>query len=385
MSTFTKPSQLLIIVLIILLSTSQVFAADVSVPYLQLVTRGTQSEGFSTNGKIEFLFEGGIKVGGGIRLGLDGTNLSQVIPNTEIFDSAITSSDTKVVGLNFLSANLVFRDLVGPGINLEYFVGQNTSLASGDIFSDKFGSFPVTTNYRGFSAFDKAPYFNGIHKIHGTGMHLEFESPTESTLSLFAYQEARLLNSQGNSIPRKYSADIRFLANSDTAKLEIFAGGTFPQGPLGIYRGGLLLYAGGGPIGLFIQAGIPKWDPSGPLPTMSNLYILIEPRISLGTIQFIPTFFWRPSSYLLQSTNTTQAFDANVLLGLGDIHKDIFSIGIEGNLKYNESTNDQLKIKAIPFINFRTPGAIWQLKTSVEVYPTYLNTPELVIGVEAKF
>ena len=113
--------------------------------------------------------------------------------------------------------------------------------------------------------------------------------------------------------------------------------------------------------------------------------MLFEPRLSLGIIQFIPTFFWRPSSYLLQSTGVTQAFDANVLLGFGDILKDIFSIGIEGNLKFDESNTDQLKIKAIPYINFRTPGAIWHLKTTVEVYPEYLNALEVLIGIEAKF
>ena len=112
--------------LIFVLLASGVFAANISIPSLELFTRGFLDGGSFTlqsRGEMDFLLEGGYKFGGRVSLGFFSSNIE-----TDMM--ALSSSST----LNFKSASVVIRELFSLPVNFTYFIGEGSTFISGDLF-----------------------------------------------------------------------------------------------------------------------------------------------------------------------------------------------------------------------------------------------------------
>ena len=362
-------------------------AADVSVPSLELATRGNASAGLSTNGKLEMLVEGGLKLGGSIKLGVDGASLGQAVPLSEIIDPAITPGPGSDAALSFLAAAIRLREAFGGGISLEFFVGENDTFATGDDFTDVFGAPRISTRYSGFFTFDTKPFYEGLHRINGTGLSVDVPLGAAALLSTYLYQDARILDTSGNLQPGHYSADVRALLNWEKLKLEVFAGVTHPGSELGIYRAGLMFHAAEGPVEFFAQVGVPRWDAAGSTFDQSMLYLLFEPRVTFGAFSIVPTFFWRPAFYLQHPTGDTDVFDVNLALLIGDELENPVSGGLETTLEFDGTVaSDRLQIQVSPFVSFITPGVLWQIKPEFALVPFDLaDLFTLFVGVDAQF
>ncbi|GAH78886.1 unnamed protein product, partial [marine sediment metagenome] len=215
-----------------------------------------------------------------------------------------------------------------------------------------FGSLPLATSYRGFLHFPEGTIYDGIHLINGTGLQLDFNSnPEKFFLSFYLYQDS-MVDADGKPEtlnPGYYSADVRSAFNFEKIKLEAFLGGTFPtpDSAIGYYRGGLLFYAQDVGVEFLAQLGITRWAPLDDPIGIELFYLLFEPRIRLGLLSIIPTFFWRPAYYHQQSTGD-QALDVNINFQIGDPGRTPVSGGIESNLAYRISQNE-INIKVSPY------------------------------------
>ncbi|GAH16271.1 unnamed protein product, partial [marine sediment metagenome] len=136
---------------------STVFSADVTIPSLELYTRGVNSGGtftFESEGDMDLLFEGGYKFEGLVVLNYTSTRLE-----TPAIDG----------GLTFKTARITQRELFGLPLSFSYFIGEGDTFCSGDIFPQYFGANPVATAYRGLMHFPEGIRYNGIHTLKGTG------------------------------------------------------------------------------------------------------------------------------------------------------------------------------------------------------------------------
>ena len=363
-------------------------AADISVPSLEVATRGSATSGLSTNGRLEMVVEGGIKLGGSIKLGVDGASLGQVVPASEIIDPAITPGPGGDAALSFLAAAIRLREVFGSGVSLEFFVGEHDTFATGDEFTELFGAPRISSRYSGFFTFDTKPFYEGLHKINGTGLSVDIPLGAAALLSTYLYQDARIMDTSGNVLPGHYSADIRALLNWEKLKLEAFIGATHPGAALGIYRAGLLFHAAEGLVEFFAQMGVPRWDAAGSPFDMSMFYLLFEPRVTFGAFSIVPTFFWRPAFYLQQSTGLADVFDVNLALLIGDEIENPISGGLETTLEFDLSptASNLIEVEASPFVSFITPGVLWQIKPEFTLWPFDLaNLFTLFVGVDAQF
>ena len=362
-------------------------AADVSVPSLELATRGNAATGLSTNGRLEMVVEGGLKFGGSIKLGVDGAALGQSVPLSEILDPAITPAPGSDAALNFLAAAIRLREAFGSGLSLEFFVGENDTFATGDDFTELFGAPRISTRYSGFFTFAAKPFYEGLHKINGTGLSVDVPLGAAALLSTYLYQDSRILDTGGNLLPGHYSADVRTLLNWEKLKLEAFVGATYPGSQFGIYRAGLMFYAAEGPVEFFAQVGVPRWDAAASAFDLSMFYLLFEPRVTFGAFSIVPTFFWRPAFYLQHPTGNTGVFDVNLALLIGDEIENPISGGLETTLEFDGSVAaNRLQIGVAPFVGFITPGVVWQIKPEFTLVPfDVASLLTFFVGVDAQF
>jgi hypothetical protein len=330
-----------------------VFPATVLVPTLELITHGDTEAGvfkLQTYGNMALSIEGGYKFGGSIAFGLANELSLENLGGTPL-------------SLAFLSAGMTIRSVFTLPVNVSYFIGSNDVLCSGDGFT-QFGVAPIMTAYRGYMAFPTGPIYDGIYQVWGTGMHVQVIPKVEvASIDLYVYEDTHPAT-PGGAAPLfaalgSYSADLRFLLNFDSVKLEAFIGGTYssPAAPSGLYRGGLLFYAA-----------------------------LVEPRLHLGVVSIVPTFFWHPSGYM-QAINLTElgSFDVNLNTFLGDLSKDAVQGGVEGNIRFQASTG-QFEAKASPWIGFATQGVLWTAKLTTKLLPFDVNDLfEMFVGVRAEF
>jgi hypothetical protein len=368
--------------LFLLLSVSA-FPASVLVPTLELITHGDTEAGafqLQTYGSMALSIEGGYKFGGSIAFGLSSA------PSLENIGGAPLS-------LAFLSASMTIRSVFALPVNVAYFIGSSDVLCSGDGFT-QFGVAPIMTAYRGYLAFPTGPVYDGIYQVWGTGMHLQVVPKVEvASIDLYLYEDTHPVYAGGAaplfSTLGSYSGDLRFLLNFASVKLEAFVGGTYssPAAPSGLYRGGLLFYAANKNVEFLAQIGIPLWDPAiDPTFNVNLFYLLVEPRLHLGVVSIVPTFFWHPGGYM-QAVNPSElgAFDVNLNVYLGDLSKDTVQGGVEGNVQFQASTG-QFAAKVSPWIGFATQGILWTAKLSAKLLPFDVNDLfEAFVGVRAEF
>lgn len=362
------------------------FPANIVVPKMDLITRGAMNGGaftLQTYGDITLAVEGGYKFGGSLAFNVQNLNLE------------FPSLTPPTIPLGFLSASIIVRDLFSAPLSLTYFVGQNDTFCSGDGFS-LFGAQPIMTAYRGFMYFPTGPVYDGIYQIQGTGARIEFVPKIESlSFDYYVYEDTRSqfpgISPPGPPIitsPGTYASDFRFLFNSAGIKVEGFMGVDLTPSSLDyFFRGGILFYASDRNAEFLLQLGIPKWDPSvDNVPNANLFYLLVEPRVHLGPISMVPTFFWHPSDYMQAGPNPGEAgtFDVNLNIFYGDASKESLQAGVENNFRFPSGT--QAAYKLSPWLGISTPGVLWKVKVDAKIYPLdFADLVEVFVGAQAQF
>ena len=235
--------RIFIIILTLLLLSGTVSAADISIPVLELVTRGWVDSGLfkvSTRGNMEMNIEGGYKFGGRILFGIDSNNLLSVDSSLSDIEAPLVTDVITYLenqaSINFKLASVVIRDIFTLPFNLTFFTGQFDIFCNGDFFPEYFGSYPIKTNFGGYMDFPDGIRYDGIHKVNGTGFKFTSSLGTDwNFTSLYIYQDSYL----GTG---RYSTDLRTMFNFDFFKAEAFIGAAFPISTMGYYKAGLLLY-----------------------------------------------------------------------------------------------------------------------------------------------
>ncbi|NOY07344.1 MAG: hypothetical protein GXP33_00680 [Spirochaetes bacterium] len=362
---------------LLLLTVGHAFSANITVPYLELITRGRINNGLyelSTRGEMDLLVEGGYKFGGRVILNYKSTSLEDY---------------TKSSSLAFKGASIIIRKLFSIPLNFSYFVGENDTFCSGSDFSTIFGSIPITTQYSGYIYFPEGIIYDGIYTVSGTGLKFSLIPSGNFLYSLYLYQDSNITHSVNGTESvwlGHYSADFRTMINFKNLKIEAFAGATFPVSTFGYYRGGLLFYSANEGVEFLTQIGIPRWDPAKDPFGIKLFYLLFEPRVHMGLFSIIPTFFWHPGYYLQKETNELGSFDVNINFLLGDLQKTPVSGGFESNLSFSTSGTQQFRIKASPYISLITQGVVWKLKVNAQIWPFSVNNLiETFIGIRAEF
>lgn len=369
-------------------------AADLTVPELELITKGRGEDGrviLTTRGRSEIQVSGGYKFGGSLLLGFESGDLSYAGDDPPLwsdyttdqvaFNNALTAYLDNRTSLEFQGAEITYRNLFESNTDMTYFVGRSARLASAEVFPELFGSLPITTKYQGYLYFPEREY-RGIHTVNGTGIGLSsnFGTPWNRS-SLYFYQDSYL--GEGH-----YSADAQFLANFEKIKMEVFAGGSFPQGEYGVYRAGLLFYYRPAERGeFFTQIGVPYYKPLENF-NINNLYFLFEPRVHFDFVSVILTLFWHPGYYLMETTGEEGSADIHFNLQFGNPLSHPITGGVETNFNLNtESGSSQdFNITATPYVSAVTSGVIWNFMVNVNLLPFDLeNMVEGIVGVKAEF
>lgn len=367
--------RVLVFTAILLACGMRLFAANISIPDLQLITRGYVSGGqfqLDTHGEMKFQVSGGYKFGGNVLLSFEGDNLGDL--------SSLSNTH-----LTFQGANLTINNLFSTPLALTYFTGYYDTFASGDAFPKDFGTAPIATHFRGYYYFPNASQYNyyndGIYRVAGTGIKLSvphlrkwFDS------SLYLYQDANL----GSGY---YGSDLRALFNFDHFKLEGFVGASFPVAPAGIYRAGALIYYDTGSGGSFLtEIGIPRWNPvTQSLRDSGLFYLLFEPRMDFGSFAIIPTVFWHPDYYDGIATNQVPTANVNVDLRFGNPTINRTIGGFETELDYSSTSSSQFQALVSPYLRLVAAGVIWHFKVDLKLYPFVLaDMAEAFVGVQAQ-
>ena len=373
-------------IILILLISFNINAADLEIPKMELITRadiGYDTPELLTRGKIDLKVGGGYKLGGSLILGFDSSNLgysnTALDPLTEDTASISTYLNNQTY-LQFQSAQVTIRDLFSTPTDFTYFTGKTDIFCSGDDFQELFGTVPVATRYRGYLYFPTNE-FDGIHAVNGTGLKISSTFGSERNVtSAYIYEDGYM----GSGY---FSGDLRTLFNFDKIKIEAFAGATFPASDYGLYRGGLLFYYNPGTTGeFFAQVGVPQWNPSMSF-TIERLFFLFEPRIKINPVTIIFTLFWHPGYYLQEATADMGSSDVHINFLIGDPEVSTFSGGLEGGVTFDSSaSSNQFGVKVSPYISAITSGVIWNIMLNTELFPYSLEDMfEGVISVKAEF
>jgi hypothetical protein len=361
-------------------------AANIDVSSLEIISHAAYDESsdytivVQTDGEMEMNIEGGYKFGANVAFGFKSENLENAI-------------NENTLGLLFKSGRITVREIFGDLMAFSFFIGENDILCSGEGFVDYFGTDLIEVNYSGFMYFPEGQVYEGIHTTSGTGCSLQLRPISDRLLfNFYAYQDDHFVDDNGNFIPGQYSVDLRTIVNLEPFKLDFFIGATGPcEAEAGYYRAGLLGYVKAGPVELFAQAGIPRWDPVDDTFSLDLLYLLFETKLNLDVVVITPSIFIHPGYYLQNPTNEEEMMDINLNIAFGNIFKHLVSGGVEGNLSFTKNLIEDYNLKIFPFVSFVTPGVVWQLKCGITLFSDsrqYDNLSEMFegfIGIEAGF
>ena len=362
--------KMLIISLLAIVPFAASFGANLTIPLLELYTRGYIEDGsliIGTNANMDLRIDGGYKFGGRVML------------TYETYDLEDLAADRSIL---FKGASILIRELFGLPLSLTYFTGTQETFAAGTSFPEVFGSVPFASRYRGFLYFpdpDQIKY-DGIHTVDGTGLRIETSGLWDSIdLSFYLYQDAYL----GSGF---YSADVWGMFNWEKFKMEAFLGASFPVGAAGYYRGGLLLYYDTGTAGrVLAQVGIPLWDPAADPFTIDLFYFLFEPRVQFGAVAVFLTLFWHPEFYLMTVTDELGSADININVLVGKPEVSPFSGGLETKLTFTTANPENLTAHVSPYLSAVTSGVVWDFKINAKIFPFSLEDMfQAVIGVRAE-
>ena len=379
-----------ILVLAALLIASPLFSANITVPSLEIYSWArNDGSGFALDsyGDVELQLDGGYKFGGAMKFGFSSSSLE-----TAAFNDALT----------FNSVSVTLRELFGIPLNFTYFIGEGDTFGTGAIFTPYFGTPLLSSHYTSFLHFPNESAYNfyeGIHTVYGTGGKFEFAPPDKNwLLSLYIYQDSSPafltpLPAPIDFSSRQGSLDVRTAVNlNNNIHLEAFVGATLPtsDSSIGYLRNGVFLHAGSEKFEFMAELGMPRWRPLDDSFGLDLFYLLVEPRVHLGSMSIVPTFFWRPG-YYQQEVNATgiEAMDINLDLQFHGKEESLISGGIEGNFVYQTAPTSETTGKAIPYVQLSTPGVVYKAQVNTKVWPFDLSdlsdTFAVFLSIQAAF
>jgi len=357
--------------LISLTALSGLTAAGIIVPRLELYTHGTMESSrlvLKTTGNVEMELEGGYKLGGNIVFKMDSEDLED---------------DSLDHILEYKYGSVTINDLFNIPLDFTYFVGEGDILCEGRGFTRTFGTQSFATQYSGFLYFSDGSYlYEGISRINGTGFALASNWGTDSLKTyLYAFQD----NTLGYG---RYSTVARGMLDTENLKLEGFLSASFPAAQAGLYSGGLMFYYKPAEIGsFFAQIGVPRWDPAGDTISANLFYFLFEPRIDLGLVSVVMTYFLRPGYYLMEATGEEGNMDINLNFLVGEPEVTPLSGGVEttGRL-IDDGSGTNFNFSVSPYLGAIPSGVVWDCKVKINILAGG-STPlfEGFIGVKAEF
>ncbi len=366
--------------------TETAFAADISVPTMELITRvpfKNFTPEITTRGKVTIDLTGGYKLGGSLSLGFDSPDLSYSSADITAYDDTSENLANYISHQTYLTlqtAKITIRNIFSKTTSLSYFIGKNDILCSGEDFPRLFGSYSIATLFRGYLYFPIYD-FDGIHRINGTGIELTSRWNSQTNLtSFYLYKDGYL---EGDY----FSGDIRTMFNYNNFKFEGFIGSTFPDGKYGIYRGGVLLNYKSGDTGEFMaQVGVPLWNPEESF-GIDRLFFLFEPRINFNFYSIILTLFWHPGYYLQEPIPNSETSNVHLNFMIGDLSKTLVSGGLQSSVTLNSSSaTDQFTVIATPYISTVVSGSTLNFMLNINLFPFSSDSMfEGIIGIKAAF
>jgi len=365
------------LIMLLACAAASVHGADLSVPYLGLLTNGRLNAAgtfeLSTRVGIDMLIAGGSKFDAWFKLGFRSAAAEEYLDAVESISTFDEPADAianleAATGLSLRTVAIQVKELFGTPLQLASFVGHLDTFCSGSDFTTIFGTSDFATKFRGYMYYpdgiggDASRRYDGLHEVYGTGMRLTLPGETLRS-SLYAYQDSWL----GAGF---WSMDARALLSGERVKLEAFAGASFPVSTAGVYRGGLLFYFQTGEMGdFYAQVGIPRWDPTE-IFTMDMLSFLFEPRINFGPGQLVLSLFFHPAWYLQKTTNEQGALELRFDLGFGTIKEGSARGGVETELSYDQNLDaNNLTIEAAPYLQTIINGVRWDIRLAMRALP----------------
>ncbi|MDR1429164.1 MAG: hypothetical protein LBI85_02650, partial [Spirochaetaceae bacterium] len=301
---FARMSRALVFPVLILSGSFSLFAAEITVPRLELFTRGAaKGDDFvlSSVAEADLAVEGGYKYSAYLGFSFSSGDLERLLarrkleitrasgaPTAAAFNNLADELEDRLnrqTTLGFRVIKATAREPLGLPLELNYFLGKADTFASGDDFIQYFGTAPLGSDFRGFMYFpdgiegDITSQYHGIHQVNGTGFSVALTTSEKIIPMGYFYQDLGFTDGNGEFEGGHYSGDLRFLVNSRPLRLEFFGGASFHQGDSNIYRGGILAHLSGeAGAELLVQAGIPGWQ-QGEDFDVDHFFFLFEPRI----------------------------------------------------------------------------------------------------------
>ncbi len=367
---FYRIKTALLILIFLSFMTGWIGAAGILVPRMELYTHGTlegDSLELRTTGNIELELEGGYKLGGKIAFRMNSSDLED---------------DTVPHILEYKYGSVSINNIFDIPLDITYFVGEGDLLCEGQSFTNLFGTWNFATNYSGFLYFPGNYRYEGISRIDGTGFAISSDFGSESIKTfLYTYQD----NTLGLG---DYTSVARTILNTESLKLEAFLKGSYPVASAGLYGAGLLFYYSPAETGeFFAQIGIPRWNPVDDEFGIDLFYFLFEPRLKLGPVSVIMTYFLRPGYYLNEATGEEGNMDLNLNFLLGKPEVSPISGGLETTFKMASGTDENFfNLSVSPYFGAITSGVVWDCKIKINFLRDDSSPMfEGFIGVKAEF
>ena len=391
-----------------------VFGAELTVPKLELVTRGTvidEEFALSTTSALDIALNGGYKYSVLLGLSLDAPNLGKAFAYKDFAvkyaDSGATVSGEEynrladrynnqaVFSLRVIKA--IARDFFGAPLEFSFFTGRNTPFCSGDEFVSRWGIYNVGSDFTGYYYFpdgiggNPLRRYDGLYSAQGTGISLALTKSEFFIPAVYAYQDFPFLYNENNAQtlydkPR-FSGDIRFLLNSDKFRADAFAGISGEKGDDKEIRGGLLaLFSAGLGTEFLLQFGVPGYK-MGEDFNQDNLFVLLEPRMHFGYVSFYTTFFYHPLVYMHYSEEAERGrADINFKLLFGDAPESRLQWGFDLMFGLKVTEPDSIYLKLGPFVGLRHDGLEWMFKFRLEpATDNFDNFFDIFMGIKTAF
>lgn len=387
--------------LALLLGGAPLFAANIVVDQLELVSYGAydQASGtFPVSSRLAFDLSvgGGEKFAGLLRLDFlstrvesDLATLQGSLPDTATLLDVINRVNAP--GLRLKTAAVTAKRVAGLPLDAEYFVGTLDTFCSGDDFVTLFGAAPFATELRGPLVYPEGIKDNptvswdGLYSVYGTGFRLGWATSDRSHLYAYLYQDSNLGTGSGD-----WSSDLRGLLDFGVVKLEGFAGASWaPVYRYGIYRSGLLFHVAPGDIGEFYaQVGVPEWNPEAGF-DVNDIFFLFEPRVGFGaTGQLALSVFYHPAFYQQKATGEGGSLDVGFNLRFGRLADVGAQGGVESYLKFRPLEAQPLTASLSPYYEAILSGVEWSFKLGLDLFPfpsSWFAIFKPFVGVKTSF
>jgi hypothetical protein len=396
-------------------SLSFLMAAEITVPRLEMVSRGRIEDEEFVMGSVvsaDLALSGGYKYGLLLGFSFEATDLAKAFAYRNFnfrhlpagvpvaaddYNNLVDQVNDRLNNqgtLSFRVAKATARDLFDQSLELSFFTGEAGYFCGGDEFTGRFGLDPIGSEFTGFFYFPDGiggnitRRYQGIHGVRGTGFSLALTPWEFFVPMLYLYQDFSYVQI-ANGVARKsrYSGDFRFLINRASVKLEAFGGFSLGNNLDANLRGGLMAhFSSQNRVEFLLQGGIPGWEKGDDF-SIDNFYFLIEPRLIFDTFGFYVTFFYHPLEYMHIKTEEERGkADINIKFLSGNADSR-FSWGLETTLGLKIDGMEDFSVWVSPFAGFMASGLRWDAKIRINAleWETFTEMFELFIGVRTAF